>query len=605
MHNYDDKNKHPLTHEILEAVNLHPDPFWKSQLFKKYQKIVAYSGLSFLFVLGLFLTGQQLTRQHGELGIVVDDISSITISPPRQSSEALIGSEQTTPPEPTEGEEASTSLTVVSGDSHRVGEGVETAGATGASNSSSSSGGSGSSGSGGSDEEPADILEVQIQYADNVDRSNPSPLHGVSTNGSRAVFLKIVNLDNSVIKRVEWFIDGDYYEYEPGVLRNNDLYTEYDMKPNGGTKSGLIDLNDEFGTGVHIVLARLITETTDGSATGSAKAWADEEAVFTVTSLPTSGGGGGGGSDPPSTPDDDPDEPDTPTPPSGGGGSDGNELSLDPPSGWESYQKRTISSGGTYSLNDNTDYILDFQTAPDQRLRIRGGRNVVIMGGEININKSYGDNNDDRHMGIRFDDQTGLIHIEGLWIHGTYLSEGIQFNSPDADVQITNVRIDDLKGGQERPPYEHADIIQPWGGVASMKVDYLTGSSRYQGFMLKADYNKPNGPMEFSNVNIEMVEGPTADSNFPNNGGRYATWHSSDGNSSVLYGDNVYVNTNSQTAGGSLSARVWPEQSSEKSDGGNIYVDFSQSYISGRIYKGDPPGGDFVPSGLAGMDYER
>ena len=39
-------------------------------------------------------------------------------------------------------------------------------------------------------------------------------------------------------------------------------------------------------------------------------------------------------------------------------------------------------------------------------------------------------------------DQTGTVHIEGLLIYGSDLSEGIQINAPQATVQIVNVRVE-------------------------------------------------------------------------------------------------------------------------------------------------------------------
>jgi hypothetical protein len=257
-----------------------------------------------------------------------------------------------------------------------------------------------------------------------------------------------------------------------------------------------------------------------------------------------------------------------------------------------------------------------FNQVANQRVEVKGGRNVVIIGGEININIAHGTiNNDNKRMGLKFKDQTGTVHAEGLWLHGEYINEGIQIDAPDADVQIYNVRIDQIHGAKQRPPYSHADIVQPWGGVRSLKIDYMTGSSHYQGFLFKADYNGPLGPVDVRHTNIEMLPGPSADSYFPNNGGRYGIAFSRGAYTSINWDSGTVwmkVNPNYKSPWYKnmidFNGNGEPSSADAGSDGTGNFVDMNsyRSDQSGRIYEytgSTPPGGDYVPASSVGSSY--
>jgi len=280
----------------------------------------------------------------------------------------------------------------------------------------------------------------------------------------------------------------------------------------------------------------------------------------------------------------------------------GGSLTWAPPSGWQNFRTVDVSTaGGTINLGSNDDVRLVLPDAPVRRtIKVQGGRHVVVMGGEIEIADDGG--YDNANMGLRFFDQTGTSHVEGGWMHGAHLTEGIQFGAPDADAVLQNLRIAPLIGSQDR---NHADLVQPWGGLGSLRIDGLTGASRYQGLMLKADRNGTLGPVTVKNTNIEMVEGDPGNGAYPNNGGRFSVWHNpGSGTSSVEYvNGTVWVDTNSRYNGGSLSSTVWPQVSSTKTDGHGQYVSWDTSVISGRIHHGNPPGGDYVPAGSVGRGY--
>lgn len=281
-------------------------------------------------------------------------------------------------------------------------------------------------------------------------------------------------------------------------------------------------------------------------------------------------------------------------------------LSWRPPSGWESYTRRTLpASGGVVTLNDNTDYLLQNPTSNGGvitgTLTIKGGRNVVWIGGEIEIN-TYRQDSESVQSGVRIWRSDGtrvrgrVVHLEGLLIHGTHLADGIVINAAEAVVQLQNVH------ARPNRPYSngiHADVIQSWGGVRELRVDHLTGYTSYQGFMLKADYNGPAGPMDFRNVNL---------SDNGSNSSRYLFWWTPDKNSTIRVQD-FWVRLSSSK---SLGKAIWPDRDASSasvrptitSDGTSPYAEYrNTSQVTGRIREGRPPGGDFVDRYQVGIGY--
>ena len=252
------------------------------------------------------------------------------------------------------------------------------------------------------------------------------------------------------------------------------------------------------------------------------------------------------------------------------------------------------SSPSTIRLASNRDYVLQLPTEPvTKTVRIEGGRNVTVVsnpnGPAIDILIDNDNGYDNANMGLRFFDQTGTIRVDDIHMGGRYLTEGVQFSAPLADAVLTDLRIMGLIGSKAE---NHADLIQPWGGLKSLSIDGLTGSSRYQGLMLKADYNYPLGPVTVRRINIEMIEGDTADGRYPNNGGRYSIWTDpNDKTSDVAFETGTcYVDTNSQYKSGTLGGSVWPEVP----DGDFIEWPAS-TRITGRVHKGTPAV-DYVPA---------
>ncbi len=243
----------------------------------------------------------------------------------------------------------------------------------------------------------------------------------------------------------------------------------------------------------------------------------------------------------------------SPIPGSGGssaaGAADG-PLSWAPPAGWESYQSVTVpADGGTVTLRTDTDYRLVAPHIVRGAVILRGGRNVVWVGGHIRIDRDDAANGrvipvTDRR-GLIIDDGTAggvvngrSVYIEGLRIDGNDLSEGIDIKAPNADVYLQNIGIDTVRvrGFDSRdstgayaaflPIKDHPDLIQPFGGYRNLRIDGLSGSTSYQGIFLAATtVPGPGGDVWLRRVDITAVQTPDEAGTYQHAGHRALTWY--------------------------------------------------------------------------------
>ncbi|MBC8059522.1 MAG: S-layer homology domain-containing protein, partial [Clostridiaceae bacterium] len=183
------------------------------------------------------------------------------------------------------------------------------------------------------------------------------------------------------------------------------------------------------------------------------------------------------------------------------------------------------------------------------------------------------------------------LHIEGLWLHGEDLAEGIDIDTRKADtplqsvMQFENVRFENSHGRpEESKSYTaahvmHPDLIQNWGGPTYYRIDRMTGSAHYQGFMIQPIQFNALAKTEIAdwrNVNLSKF-GPSG----------YLVYKTSSGTDSILLSD-VYFK---------------PYQA------GTITVFPQNDPALRQAYSGEPAGGDFVKAnstggvGVAGMNY--
>lgn len=127
-------------------------------------------------------------------------------------------------------------------------------------------------------------------------------------------------------------------------------------------------------------------------------------------------------------------------------------------------------------LDAGLDYVIRMPSTPccasGGGVTINGGRNVVIIGGEIfddspispseRVSSAYG---------LYLLDQTGTVHVEGLWIHGRGIGQAIVLGQTrGATVQVQNSRL----AAMHPVGYVHTDGIQSWAGPARLRLRNVT-----------------------------------------------------------------------------------------------------------------------------------
>jgi hypothetical protein len=250
---------------------------------------------------------------------------------------------------------------------------------------------------------------------------------------------------------------------------------------------------------------------------------------------------------------------------------------------------RVTSPTRELKLKPDRDYVLKMPSYPVKPgasggLRIEGGHNVVLVGGEIDFDGvDHPDETSGRVAAIF--DNTGTVHIEGLYAHGRGLVEGIQNYSERSIVQVENCRFEHLHGSEAT---YHSDLFQFDAGN-ELRIDRFTGSSSYQGLFV----TDMTGHVYVSRTNI--VGDP---------GAQYLFWQ----------GDAFVPQTLSRfyvkpAQGRRLGASIWPgiwDSDSWKRPHlrrPHAYVWGPRVHVSGMVRRGPPPRGDFVPRGVAGTRY--
>jgi hypothetical protein len=247
------------------------------------------------------------------------------------------------------------------------------------------------------------------------------------------------------------------------------------------------------------------------------------------------------------------------------------------------------------------DSIVRFTGPVNRRLDLQGGRHWVIVGGEINIDRPW-ETLVDRNA-IHVKDATGVVHIEGVFMHGAYINDGIKTCAPDAVLQIENDRIVDLHGTQAG---YHADVIQPYCGFKELRVDGLTGYSQFQGLMFKAD----RGSWRTTTLKRVNLVGIAPQDGYPIN---VVTGCCNDDGNSYVTGpislSDVYISPDASHNDGTLSGNICPAASfafGTDPATGREYAEHRTSVspqITGRIWKGRSTVGDYVPDGVTGLGY--
>jgi hypothetical protein len=251
----------------------------------------------------------------------------------------------------------------------------------------------------------------------------------------------------------------------------------------------------------------------------------------------------------------------------------------------------------TTKLDPEKDYIVKLPATTKRGSTVLiGGRNVVIVGGEITVPAG-----DPFQRGLYIKDATGTVHVEGVHFDMSGAeSDAIVIAAPLATVQIQVVRVDGVHGWYRS---WHADVIQPWGGVKRLLVDQLTAVTRYQGIQLSA-LTGPIGEIVLSRINLIGSGSQVWGAGKLGGNGGFLFWAECSLTASVTL-DDAYLQPR-KVRGSALA--VYPDRSTKcpsavSADGKS--VTFPDLPIKGHFVIGKRRGGDFVGKSAAGLGYRK
>jgi len=227
--------------------------------------------------------------------------------------------------------------------------------------------------------------------------------------------------------------------------------------------------------------------------------------------------------------------------------------------------------------------------------------NVVSIAGWTTVPATADTSNSAPSRAFYVDQDTGTVHIEGLLVDssGGAMEDVIDINAPLATVQIENVRAERIYGFNDQ---FHADCVQPFGGVKALRIYSFTCRTAYQGLSIGPMPGTPPGwTADIENTNIVLVDAPIYGAH--NNGG-YLFWPCADSACAGLARTVLSQVWLQPRPGQPPASTVWAGGFvSVNSQFAHPYINFAALPIDGHVTVGTPPGGDFVPVGVAGLGY--
>ena len=283
----------------------------------------------------------------------------------------------------------------------------------------------------------------------------------------------------------------------------------------------------------------------------------------------------------------------------GAGAGPSARLAWDPPALTSPITVQVTNANRRLFLDDSRDYRLHITEHLKRELWIEGGRNVVVVGGQITIDalgtaSSYQDN---IAIKVRFGDPSGTVHLEGILIDGPYVLDGIGI-ATGRNVQIENVRVERAHDGVKG---DHADCIQIQQGVGHLRLDGFTCTTDRQGIFL-GDHDGAIRSADLRRVN--MYGSP----------GKHLFWQttpsfdlavsdvwlgiSRDFTAWAPFGFWVYPQRDGKTYGGAVDRR---RRAVVSRDGKRLW--FVGSRIRGVVRRSVPGSPEFVPADAVGTAY--
>jgi hypothetical protein len=283
----------------------------------------------------------------------------------------------------------------------------------------------------------------------------------------------------------------------------------------------------------------------------------------------------------------------------------------------------------TLSLDDSTDYKINLPANGPLvgGITIAGGRNVQIVGGEIDL--TYPCSNDaSACTGIYIAKSSpGEVFVEGVWIHNPATigrtcpggasdtsqtcstGHGIDVNTADDGavnvntITLENIRIDGISGCSGHD--DHADVFQPYQAPGdTIRIDRLTGVTNCQGLQLDPDLAYSKWHQFPSSITVENTNVDAAYNPYRDEANGY-TWWLTYGftciSGPIVLNNDYYSGPPADPA----AASIWPGPGNGQcgAQDSNGIVSWAGVDVEGVIRNGTPAGGDFVPVGAVGLGY--
>ena len=278
---------------------------------------------------------------------------------------------------------------------------------------------------------------------------------------------------------------------------------------------------------------------------------------------------------------------------------------------------------------DDRDVILDLPDVPVQgEVRTTGGDDIRVVGGKIGGGTSFRG-----EYGIVARDLRGSLFVEGVeidfsrvWDRDNIVATGYApggtgragWSYPAVYIQNSRLLGAHWSGGPAHP-----DLYQKQGPQGALFMDRVTGEASYQGLMIGAtSFSGEPGPGERHVDGMRYTE--IRRTNLAHRADHtigYLAWLVWNDGSRGFEGDDPWpVVLNGfylQPVPGQDLRRnlVWPRGGTRVAGqrrGALILARDRRSarwtrasMIRGRVFQGDPPRGDFVPAGRAGLGYVR
>jgi hypothetical protein len=271
------------------------------------------------------------------------------------------------------------------------------------------------------------------------------------------------------------------------------------------------------------------------------------------------------------------------------------------PASFPGYALFTVTSSQTayYNAAGKDVYVRISEPLTNRPIHVDNARNVVLIGGENKVTGDIG-------TALRVSGASGMVHIEG---YHTYTASGASPGLMDAIAinktppsghhqrwQIQNCRLGPCLN---RGDAGHADGVQCQPGVQVEDFYFynVTIISNLQGTFFR---DTETASDFIKHIYMERVNYRQCFHAFWQTSARELTdlgpdvW-TGDIHSQRVFGTNVWPQSDSYGMGTSGRKAV------VSSDGS--YLTFVNTGITGRIWKGNPPGGDFAPADKVGANY--